>query len=208
MSLIEKIEAGCDNFRTIDLEKLQVSVGMVILPRLLEMEMINRAIAWCKAQNPPIEDPELVNIQKDTFLLWKSLVDPNQPWKEVNGGRVPNVLFSTMEEMARKLTGEWLDWLSDQLLRFREEVSPFTAVKNIAELEALLKKIRKESETPERFINAFKVAYCARHGLLPTERRVREMTDDQWWLFYYSLPEHELAAALDSQLFNQLKKEK
>jgi hypothetical protein len=207
MSIIETIERGSDNFKALRLEQLSITVGLVMLPRLTEVEMIARARAWCKGQEPPIEDADLTKVQEEAFLLWKSLVHPDQPWKEVTGGKVPNLLFGTVEEMERKLTGDWCDWLSEELVKFREEVSPFSSAKTRPALDALLEEIRKKREIPERHLEIFRVAYCARHGMLPTERRVREMTPDQWWLIYYSLPEHELAAALNSPLFGTMKKE-
>jgi hypothetical protein len=205
MSIIEKIARGADNFKSVEIPKLNISVGLVILPRLTEIEMIARAQAWCKQQTPAIEDPDLIKVQEDAFLLWKALVDPDRPWKEVTGGRVPNVLYSSMDDMERALPGDWQDWLSEQLLQFRQDVSPFTTAKSFQAIETILEKIRTESELTESFLEAFKIVYCAEKGMLPTERRVREMTRDQWWLLYYSLPDESKAHYLKSPLIQKAK---
>lgn len=205
MTIIETIEKGNDNFRTIEVPKLGIHVGMVILPRLTEIEMIARARAWCGNHEPVINDPDLIKVQEDAFLLWKSLVDPESPWNGVAEGRVPNVLFESIEEMERTLSGDWQDWLSEELIKFREEVSPLSSAKSIATIENLLEQIREEQEKPERFIQTFRVVYCTRHGMLPAERRVKETTDEQWWLIWYSLPDTEKAALLKSPLFTKAK---
>lgn len=203
MTIIEKIERGTDNFKTVDIPRLGISVGLIILPRLTEMEMVHRARQWCKSQDPPIEDADLIKAKEEAFLTWKSLVDPNEPWKMVADGRIPHVVFESVQEMERTLTGDWLEWISEQLVAFRQEVSPFTSAKNFRAIEEMLEKIRKENDLPERFIESFKVVYCARHGMLPTERRVIEMMPDQWWLIFYSLPAEEQALYLTSPLFKK-----
>lgn len=207
MSIIEKIAAGAENFKTLAIEKLGISVGLIILPRALEFDMIARARAWCRDYKPPIKDADLIKVQEESFLLWKSVVHPDEPWKKVNEGEIPNVFFSSIEEMQRRLTGDWMDWLSEELVKFREEVSPFTHAKSFRAMEEIVSQIREEAKKPERFIQIFGVVYCARHGMLPTERRVKEMSHEQWWLIYHSLPEEEKAMIAGSPLFGFVKKE-
>lgn len=203
MSIIETIELGTQNFKTLEIEKLKIRMGMILLPRALELEMVNRARDWCKKQEPPIQDMDLVRVQEEAFLLWKSLVNPETPWKEVAEGRLPNVFFPSIDEMQRRLTGDWADWLYEELVKFREEVSPFTSARNVRSLDKVLESIRKENERPEGFLEAFRVVYCTRHGILPTERRVKEMTPDQWWLIWYGLSPNEQMAAMESPLLKQ-----
>lgn len=200
-SIIEKIARGSDNFKALTIDKLGITVGLIILPRLVEVEMVSRARAWCRQQSPPIEDKDLIKVQEDAFLLWKSLVDPNDPWIDTAAAnRIPRLLYQNPDDMERKLSGDWMDWLGEELLKFREEVSPFSAMKDFRAIDDILNKIREENKPVEKFIEAFKVVYCARHGMLPTERRVKEMLPDQWWLIWYSFTDEEKGLALQSPI--------
>ena len=206
MNIIETIERGTDNFKVIDVPKINIKVGMVVLPRLVEIEMISRARDWCKKQDPIIDDPDLIKVQEDAFLLWKSLVHSEDPWRQDAEGKKPNQIFDSIEAMERVLTGDWQDWLGEELIKFRESVSPLSNVQAMDSIEKILESIRQENEMPERFIQAFQVIYCTRHGMLPTERRVKETTTEQWWLIWYSLPDEEKVAILKSPLVTKVKK--
>lgn len=206
-TLIELLQAGTEAVRAVTVPVTGAKVALVVLSRALEVDMLRRAREWCATQVPPITADDLIKLAEQDWLLWKSLVHPDEPWTETGSGRMPHLVFESAGEMRQKLTGTVIDWLDDQLYKFRAELSPFAGDRMEPAVEAALERIAKEAHTPQGFVDVFTAFWCARHGRLLTERAVREMSPDLWMLYFYSLPPDEYAALLSSPLMVKLRGE-
>ena len=205
-SLIERITAGAENMKmvSVPIGKQTVSVGLIILSRALEVEMVVRAREWCAKQSPPITGDDLVEVETSCWLLWKSLVDPASPFVDTASGRLPKPMFASAEMLRQSLPGDLIDWLDAELAAFRKTVSPFTSDRSESSLGIILSRLQEEATTAEGFVEAFKVVWCSRHGKLLTEPAVRKMSPDQWLLIFHALPDAERMELRNSPLMKKV----
>jgi hypothetical protein len=191
---------GRDNFTLIKLPwagKDGPSVRLQILSDWEEMIQITRAQAWCDDPGsgfPPIADEALRDHAENTFVLWYALRHPDKTFVNARQEDEFERLYEKVRDLQDGLSTEQVKWLFAEYMRFRKRCSPFaTAAEAGSEsLNELMAEVRAKFTEKALDLWRFKLWFCAKHGVLLTEQRFRDMTDDQWILMRSVTPNSQL----------------
>ena len=186
-------------------------IRLEILSSMDEMMQISRAQNWCDEPGPgndSIKDDDLRNHVEQCYLLWYALRDskktiPNKYPEEYEK------IYKTAQALQADLDGEHIDWLLAEYTTFRKKCSPFRTADDSPDQKAyddLLLEIRKQFSERQKDVTRFKLWYCAKHGILPTEERFRDMTYDQFSLYMSVTPMSQLAECFPEMAPDDLKK--
>jgi len=197
---------GRDNFKLVKLpwaDKDSPPVRLQVLSDYEELTQIARAQAWC--QNPgvdtddkPIGDDALIGHVENTWLLWYALRHPEEMYP---GADEHKRLYATARDLQQALGTEQVNWLVNEYGKLKAASSPFSvaAGSGRAAFDKLLAEVREKFNEKSEKLLRFKLWWSARHGVLPTEDRFRQMTDDQWWLLFSVTPNSQLAEIFPEQ---------
>lgn len=206
---------GSDNFKLFKLpwldENSSPTLRLEILSSYDEMMQISRAQNWCDEPGPgndPIKDDDLRDHTEQSYLLWYALRDPERTVPNSNPVKYVKK-YKTAQALQQDLKGEQIAWLLTEYTAFRKKCSPFRNADESPdkqEYEDLMEKIREQFARRTKAVIKFKLWYCAKHGILPTEERFRDMTHDQWALYMSVTPITTLAECFPDMASEDLQK--
>jgi len=198
------------NFRNIRppwLDKNAPSIRLEILSDWDEMIQISRAQAFCADPGegfPAITDQALIDHNEQTYLLWYALRHPDLCYPDSDEH---TRLYERIDQLQKALNHEQIAWLINEYNKFRMDCSPFRAALAGTEetYQKLLDKMREHFGKRNQAVGRYRLWWCVKHGILPTDPRWREMTADQWALLMLVTPMHMLAEALPDMAPDDLK---